>query len=325
MQGDETCNSASAKTGIKSICIAGGMDRNAQTTAITRGTQVVFATPGRLISLIEACECDLSKISYLVLDEADRMLDMGFEPEIRKIIANIPATRQTMMFSATWPEEIRELAQKYLKNPVKVTIGSDDLSACNRVTQIVEIVDQRDKDRKLEQLLKKYHDRKNRILIFCLYKKEAARVESSLARKGWNVCGIHGDMGQNQRTDAFQKFKSGAVPLLVATDVAARGLDIPNVEYVINYTFPLTIEDYIHRIGRTGRAQKTGIAHTFFTVLEKTKGGDLCKVLRDANQVVPPELEKFGPSIKKKKSHDLYGTAYEAPATMKAATRIKFD
>lgn len=166
-------------------------------------------------------------------------------------------------------------------------------------------------------------------MIFCLYKKEAARVERNLYQRGWNVKGIHGDMAQQQRTEAFNSFKDGSIPLLVATDVASRGLDIPNVEYVINYTFPLTIEDYIHRIGRTGRANKTGIAHTLFTVNEKGKAGDLCRILKEAGQDVPAELEKFGPSIKKKKEHSMYGTHYNSNTDgddiAQAPTRITFD
>jgi len=325
LQSDLVCNEVSSVTGVSSICVAGGMDRKEQTNALRQGCQVVVATPGRLISLLETKECDLSRCQHIILDEADRMLDMGFEPDIKKIMSYLPTQRQTAMFSATWPEEIRALAGQYLTKPVKIIIGSDDLTANSRVTQIVEVVDGREKDRRLTQLLTKYHDQKNRILIFCLYKKEAARVESSLWNSGWNVTGIHGDMGQTQRTQAFNNFKDGTVPLLVATDVASRGLDIPNVEYVINYTFPLTIEDYIHRIGRTGRAKKTGVAHTFFTVAEKGKAGDLCRVLREANQEVPSELEKFGPSIKKKKEHSMYGTHYEDGAPMKEASRVTFD
>jgi len=326
MQSDEVCNAASQSTSVQSICVAGGLDRASQTTKIKKGAQVVFATPGRLISLINSQEIDLSKVCYLVLDEADRMLDMGFEPDIKAIMKELPKDRQTMMFSATWPEDIQALASNYLTNPARVNIGTENLSACSRVTQIVELIDSRKKDQRLEQLLRKYHDGHNRILIFCLYKKEAARVERTVQRNGWNVKGIHGDMSQHQRTQAFHSFRDGSVPLLVATDVASRGLDIPNVEYVINYTFPLTIEDYVHRIGRTGRANKTGIAHTLFTIQEKGKAGELCHVLKEANQTVPEEIAKFGPTIKKKKSHALYGTAYDSSSTpMKEATRITFD
>jgi len=178
------------------------------------------------------------------------------------------------------------------------------------------------------ELLNKYHStRRNRILIFVLYKKEASRVESMLRGRGWRVNAIHGDNSQDRRTAALEAFKYATVPLLVATDVAARGLDIPDVEYVINFTFPLTIEDYIHRIGRTGRGGKSGISHTLFTMSEKSHSGQLINVLREANQCVPPELLKFGTAVKKKE-HKLYGTHYreeDSAKPMKKATRVTFD
>ena len=176
------------------------------------------------------------------------MLDQGFERDIRQIVGETHKGRQTALFSATWPDSVRELAHSFLNRPIKVTIGSEDLAAGTRITQIVEVVEDRARELKLQQLLKKYHaDRKNRILIFALYKKEAARLEGNLARAGWVVTSIHGDKSQEGRTKAVEQFKSGEVPLLVATDVAARGLDIPGVDFVINFSFPLTIEDYVHR------------------------------------------------------------------------------
>jgi ATP-dependent RNA helicase DBP3 len=183
------------------------------------------------------------------------MLDKGFENDIRQIIVKTREDRQTVMFSATWPEPVRKLANDFLNNPMKVTIGSPDLSANNNVTQIVEIIDNpMNKDHCLLNLLEQYYTKKNRVLIFVLYKKEASRVENLLANKGYKVQSIHGDKSQFQRMEALKAFKDGFYPLLIATDVVARGIDVPNVEYVINYTFPLTIEDYVHRIGRTGRA-----------------------------------------------------------------------
>merc|ERR1712157_105050 len=148
--------------------------------------------------------------------------------------------------------------------------------------------------------------RSNRILLFVLYKKEAVRVHRMLQNRGWNCCAIHGDNSQFQRIEAVEKFKTGQVPLLIATDVAARGLDIPDVEYVINYSFPLTIEDYVHRIGRTGRAGKTGVSHTYFTNFDKPRAGELINLLREAEQDVPQDLMKFGTHVKKKE-HKLYG------------------
>jgi ATP-dependent RNA helicase DBP3 len=183
------------------------------------------------------------------------MLDKGFEDEIRKIIVKTHKDRQTVMFSATWPNTVCKLANDFLNNPIKVTIGSYDLSANNNVTQIVEVIDNpMDKNRYLLSLLEQYHNKKNRILVFVLYKKEASRVENLLANQGYEVQTIHGDKSQFQRNEALKAFKDGFYPLLIATDVVSRGIDIPSVEYVINYTFPLTIEDYVHRIGRTGRA-----------------------------------------------------------------------
>ena len=182
-----------------------------------------------------------------------------------------------------------------------MTIGSDDLAAGTRITQIVEVVEDRAREQKLQTLLRKYHkDRQNRILIFVLYKKEASRIESSLSSRGWKVTSIHGDKSQEGRTKAVEDFKSGAIPLLVATDVAARGLDIPGVDFVINYSFPLTIEDYVHRIGRTGRAGKEGIAHSLFTQQDYKLAGCLVKVLKDAGQEVPPEMLKFDLRIRGK-------------------------
>jgi len=221
------------------------------------------------------------------------MLDLGFEKDIRAILSNIKTKHQTLMFryaeikrkkdicnprkkkkkkSATWPSSIQTLAQEFLNNPVKVIVGSQDLAASHSVKQIVEVIEQQQKEGRLHELLQDYHkSRKNRVLVFVLYKLEADRIERFLRMKGWNPGSIHGDKNQQDRTAALQAFKDGSRPLLIATDVAARGLDIPNVEFVINLTFPLTIEDYVHRIGRTGRAGAKGIAHTLFTTFDKVR------------------------------------------------------
>ena len=212
--------------------------------------------------------------------------------------------RQTVMFSATWPEEIRALASKYLNtSAVRVTVGSEDLSANHRVTQIVECISAHEKDSKLMGLLKKYHQsRTNRCLLFVLYKREADNLERTLKSRGYSVVGIHGDKSQEARTAALEEFKSGRIPLMIATDVAARGLDIPQVEYVINYSFPLTVEDYVHRIGRTGRAGNFGVSHTFFTDFDKGLAGALVGVLKDANQEIPEAIYKYPLITKKKQS-----------------------
>ena len=175
------------------------------------------------------------------------------------------------------------------------------------------------------QVLAEYHKgRKNRIIIFVLYKKEAERVHGLVQSKGYKVVAIHGDRSQDVRTKAMDEFKRGEIPLLIATDVAARGLDIPDVEYVINYSFPLTTEDYVHRIGRTGRAGKEGVSHTFFTSFDKPRAGELVNVLREAGQEVPESLTKFGTHVKKKE-HKLFGAHFKDVDMSVKASKVKFD
>ena len=230
------------------------------------------------------------------------------------------------MFSATWPQEVEKLAMVYFTDAVKLTIGSEDLTANKNITQIVEVVEERERERMLPALLKKYHSKGEKVLIFGLYKKECARLETSLQYKGYNCVAIHGDKGQEAREDALSKFRSGEIPLLIATDVAARGLDIPKVEAVINFSFPLTIEDYVHRIGRTGRAGKKGISHTLFHSGDKPRAGELINVLREAGSDVPANLLAFGTTVKKKE-HSSYGAFGPKGGewTKKKATKIVFD
>ena len=267
-----------SSAGLEVACVYGGVPKEPQMKAL-KTAQIVVATPGRLSDLMEHGSADISAAEYVVLDEADRMLDKGFEEAIRHIVQQTPSTRQTLMFTATWPPSIRELAETFMRSPVKVSIGDNpagELRANARITQLVEVVDPWKKEARLFQLLKQYHSgkhRSDRILIFCLYKKEAMRVETTIRQRGFQVVGIHGDLSQAKRTESLESFKRGLVPLLVATDVAARGLDIPAVKLIINYTFPLTAEDYVHRIGRTGRAGKDGLAITLFTENEKGLAG----------------------------------------------------
>jgi ATP-dependent RNA helicase DBP3 len=264
--------------GLSVVCVYGGVPKDPQVAAC-RKAHIVVATPGRLNDLIGDGSADLSKAEYVVLDEADRMLDKGFEEAIRQIISQTPKKRQTLMFTATWPPSVRDLASTFMGSPVRITIGdnvSGELRANVRIKQLVEVVDPRAKEQRLLQLLKQYQSGKNkddRILVFCLYKKEAMRIENFIRMKGFRVGGIHGDLSQEKRSASLAAFKEGQVPLLVATDVAARGLDIPAVKLVINVTFPLTAEDYVHRIGRTGRAGKEGLAITLFTEHDKGLSG----------------------------------------------------
>ena len=243
MQSHEQIMILAKASGLQAVCVYGGVPKDEQRRAL-KTADIVVATPGRLNDLINEGCADLSRARYVVLDEADRMLDKGFEEEIRKIINTTPSlgNRQTLMFTATWPESVRSLAATFMTTPVRINIGDNptgDLRANTRIVQKVEVVDPRDKEYRLVQLLKQYQsgDQKDdRILVFCLYKKEATRVEGFLRMKGFRVGGIHGDLSQEQRTRSLDAFKKGNTPVLVATDVAARGLDIPAVKLVINCT-----------------------------------------------------------------------------------------
>ncbi|KAJ5387289.1 ATP-dependent RNA helicase dbp3 [Penicillium cosmopolitanum] len=316
-------------TDVGVVCIFGGVSKDEQRTAL-KTAAIVVATPGRLKDLQQDGSVDLSKVKYLVLDEADRMLDKGFEQDIKDIVAPMPVSRrQTVMFTATWPRSVRDLANTFMSSPVTVTIGGDpsaDPRANLRIKQDVEVMDGRDKENRLIQLLTKSQKGKNpeKVLVFCLYKKEAMRVERLISQRGFKVAGIHGDLNQSDRFRNLDAFKSGAATVLVATDVAARGLDIPAVMLVINVTFPLTVEDYVHRIGRTGRAGKEGHAITMFTEQDKGLSGGLVNVLKAAKQNVPEDLLKFGTTVKKKQ-HDAYGAFFKDVDSDKKATKITFD
>jgi len=339
MQSHQVLLEFGATVNLKSLVVYGGVPKKEQRNALRRGVDCIVATPGRLKDLIQEGTCDLSSVSNLVLDEADRMLDMGFEEDVRSIISCCQDRdhRQTAMFSATWPASIQKIAMEYMVTPVRIYVGfeaivgsngenniDDSLSANKRVSQTVEVIEDRAREARLRQLLQKFHKKRdNRVLIFALYKKEAQRLENNLRREGWKCCSIHGDKGQEARTKALEDFKNGSNPLMIATDVAARGLDIPNVEVVLNYTFPLTIEDYVHRIGRTGRAGKTGISYTFFQPGDKSHAGELQQVMRQAGQDIPEALMAFGSTIKKKE-HKLYGNFGPKSGPMKKATKIVF-
>ncbi len=319
---------AGEASGVRCVCVYGGSPKYEQKAAMKAGggAAIIVATPGRLRDFMDEGVIKLDRVTMLVLDEADRMLDLGFEPEIRAIAGATRADRQTVMFSATWPQSVQSLAAEFMHEPVKVRIGAEGLKASQSITQVVEVVEPQDKDRHLARIMKQYLDGSKevpRTLIFALYKKECANLHQRLCREWPAVC-IHGDMSQFDREKSVEAFKNGAKRILIATDVAARGLDIKGVEYVINYTFPLTTEDYVHRIGRTGRAGATGLAHTFFTVHDKARAGELVNVLRKAGAEVPDDLTKFGTHVKKKESK-LYGAHFKEVDMSVKATKITFD
>jgi len=220
------------------------------------------------------------------------MLDMGFEPQIRKIFKRISARdRQTLMFSATWPKEVRRLAEDFLTDPVQVKIGALELQANMNITQIVDVCKQNDKVDKLFELLEKImQNKENKTIIFADMKKKVDYLARMLKSQRFNVAGIHGDKTQSQRNFILRGFKEDRFNVLIATDVAARGLDVEDIKYVINFDYPNCSEDYVHRIGRTGRRDNKGVAYTFFTDEDEKQAGDLVKVLQQAKQDVHPQL-----------------------------------
>ncbi|CAN0928081.1 DEAD-box ATP-dependent RNA helicase 40 [Linum grandiflorum] len=277
---------------VSCTCLYGGAPKGPQLSELERGADVVVATPGRLNDILEMKRIDFRQISLLVLDEADRMLDMGFEPQIRKIVNEIPPRRQTLMYTATWPKEVKKIAGDLLVQPVQVNIGNvDELAANKSITQFVEMVPHMEKERRLDQILRS-QERGSKVIIFCSTKRLCDQLARGILRQ-FGANAIHGDKSQGERDWVLNQFRSGSSPILVATDVAARGLDIKDIRVVVNYDFPTAIEDYVHRIGRTGRAGATGVAYTFFSEQDWKHAPDLVKVLEGANQQVPPAVREI--------------------------------
>ncbi|XP_045792373.1 DEAD-box ATP-dependent RNA helicase 20 isoform X1 [Trifolium pratense] len=280
------------RSNIRCTCIYGGAPKGPQIRDLRMGVEIVIATPGRLIDMLEAQYTNLQRVTYLVLDEADRMLDMGFEPQIRKIVNQIRPDRQTLYWSATWPKEVETLARQFLQNPYKVVIGSPYLKANQSINQVVEVVSDMEKYNRLIKLLKEVMDG-SRVLIFTETKKGCDQITKQLRMDGWPALSIHGDKNQAERDWVLAEFKSGRSPIMTATDVAARGLDVKDIKCVVNYDFPSSLEDYVHRIGRTGRAGAKGTAYSFFTRANAKYARDLIKILQDAGQIVSPALSEL--------------------------------
>ncbi|CAI7595431.1 unnamed protein product [Penicillium bialowiezense] len=279
---------------IRNTCVYGGVPKGPQIRDLSRGVEVCIATPGRLIDMLEAGRTNLRRVTYLVLDEADRMLDMGFEPQIRKIIGQIRPDRQTCMWSATWPKEVRQLASDFLNDYIQVNVGSTDLSANHRITQIVEVVSDFEKrDKMIKHLEKIMEERTNKCIIFTGTKRVADEITRFLRQDGWPALSIHGDKQQNERDWVLNEFKQGKSPIMVATDVASRGIDVRDITHVLNYDYPNNSEDYVHRIGRTARAGATGTAITFFTTDNQKQARDLITILTEAKQQVDPRLAEM--------------------------------
>ena len=243
--------------------LIGGVSMDEQTKKLDRGVDVLIATPGRLLDHFERGRILLNDIKVLVIDEADRMLDMGFIPDVENIVSLLPKIRQTLFFSATMPPEIRRLSDAFLMNPKEVTVAPQSHPAAETVTQKLAVIDQREKREALRQIIKQ--EDVETAIIFCNRKRDVDILDKSLRKHGFNAAGLHGDMDQASRTETLERFKDGKINLLVASDVAARGLDIDDLPVVFNFDVPMHSEDYIHRIGRTGRAGREGRAFTLAT------------------------------------------------------------
>ncbi|KAI8974409.1 P-loop containing nucleoside triphosphate hydrolase protein [Pilobolus umbonatus] len=280
---------------VKPAVVYGGADIGSQIRNIDRGCDLLVATPGRLVDLIERARISLSLVRFLVLDEADRMLDMGFEPQIRRIVEkeDMPAVqdRLTLMFSATFPRDIQYLARDFLKDYIFLSVGRVG-STSENITQKVEYVEDEDKRSVLLDILHS-NESTGLCLIFVETKRMADSLSEFLLDHQFPATAIHGDRTQRERERALDSFKTGRTPIMVATAVAARGLDIANVSHVISYDLPTDIDDYVHRIGRTGRAGNTGLATAFFNRNNKNIVSDLINILEEANQEIPSFLESI--------------------------------
>lgn len=273
----------SRHTPLKHTVVFGGVGQQPQVDAIQRGVDILVATPGRLLDLMQQGIIHLNKLEIFVLDEADRMLDMGFIHDVKRVIKVIPNKRQTLLFSATMPQEIQDLSKRILINPIKVEVDPQ-ASTVDKIDQSIFFVERTEKRKLLEHLLK--DESLERVLVFTRTKHRANRLAKQLSRKKRNAEAIHGDKSQTARTRALSNFKKGKSSVLVATDIAARGLDIDAVTHVINFDLPNIPESYVHRIGRTARAGASGIAYSFCDVEERKYLKDIEKVTQQRIPVI---------------------------------------
>jgi len=275
-------------TQLRSAVVFGGIDMKPQTAELKKGVEVLVATPGRLLDHIEAKNCVLNQVEYVVLDEADRMLDIGFLPDLQRILSYLPKQRTTLLFSATFSPEIKRLANSYLQDPITIEVARSNATA-STIEQRFYRVEEDDKRQALKQLLR---DRGlKQAFVFLNSKLGCARMARALERDGLKAAALHGDKSQDERLKALDAFKKGEVDLLVCTDVAARGLDIKDVPAVFNLDIPFNAEDYVHRIGRTGRAGASGLAISFVSGKDGRNLSDIEKLIGKKAEVEPIELE----------------------------------
>jgi len=283
-------------TNLRSAVVFGGMDMKPQTLELKQGVEVLVATPGRLLDHIEAKNCVLNQVEYVVLDEADRMLDFGFLPDLERILSFLPKQRTTLLFSATFSPEIKRLANSYLQSPITIEVARSNATA-STVEQHFYSVGDDDKRHALHQILKQRELKQ--AFVFVNSKLGCARLARSLEREGLKTTALHGDKSQDERLKALESFKKGEVDLLVCTDVAARGLDIKDVPAVFNFDIPFNAEDYVHRIGRTGRAGQSGLAVNFVSKSDARLIADIEKLIKTKIELEPIEFEEDLPDIRK--------------------------
>lgn len=279
-------------TKLRSTVVFGGMDMKPQTIELKKGVEVLVATPGRLLDHIEAKNAVLNQVEYVVLDEADRMLDIGFLPDLQRILSYLPKQRTTLLFSATFSPEIKRLASSYLQNPITIEVARPNETA-STVEQRFYSANDDDKRRAIHQVLKTRGIKQ--AFIFVNSKLGCARLARSLEREGLKTTALHGDKSQDERLKALEAFKSGEVDLLVCTDVAARGLDIKDVPAVFNFDVPFNAEDYVHRIGRTGRAGASGLAVTLVSGSDTRLVADIEKLIKKKIELEAIEYEEDQP------------------------------
>ena len=279
-------------TQLRSMVVFGGIDMKPQTLQLKGGVEVLVATPGRLLDHIEAKNAVLNQVEYVVLDEADRMLDIGFLPDLQRILSYLPKQRQTLLFSATFSPEIKRLASSYLQDPITVEVARPNATATNVEQRFYSVTDD-DKRAVVRQILRTRS--LTQALVFVNSKLGAARLARSFERDGLRTSALHGDKSQDERLKALDAFKKGDIDVLVATDVAARGLDIADLPGVFNFDVPFNAEDYIHRIGRTGRAGASGLAVTLVTRDDARLVGDIEKLIKKKLEIEPFELEDDRP------------------------------
>jgi len=276
LQVEEVIRKVGAPLGIRTAVLIGGEGIGRQVQALRRDPQIVIATPGRLLDHLEQKTISLKAVAVLVLDEADRMLDMGFAPQLKRIFAVLPRERQTMLFSATMPQSIFAMAQSNMKMPTRVEIAPQGTTAA-KVTQEVFFVERNDKSRLLEKILGEY---RGSVLIFSRTKHGARKIAAGIRAMGHTSAELHSNRSLSQRKEALEGFKNGKYRALVATDIAARGIDVKGIELVINYDLPQSSEDYVHRIGRTARAGGAGHAISFATPDQKSDVRDIERLIR---------------------------------------------